>query len=77
MKLVQNCVFLNDSSFLLHSKEEIETIHGMAFPEGHPVSVYVFFLVFPSPLLFSNVFYKAVPTRRVTNPVSLASFYCP
>jgi len=43
-----------------------------SFPEGHPVAVYIFFLVFPSPypslyLTFNNVFQKTVPTQCVTS----------
>jgi len=44
------------------------------FLKGHPVAVYIFFLVFPSLLSFNNVFYQAVPTQYVNNPVTLPSF---
>jgi hypothetical protein len=47
--------------------------------QGHPVSVYVFFLVFSSfvsfPLsFFIDVFHSAVSAKALTNPVSLLSF---
>ena len=46
------------------------------FPLGHPIAAYVFFLFFPSLISFSNMFYNAVPTQDVTNPVILPSVYC-
>ena len=45
------------------------------FPLGHPIVAYVFLLFFPSLISFNTMFYNAVPTQDVTNPVILPSVY--
>jgi len=52
------------------------TVHSiLSFPQVSPVAAYVFFIVFPKILSFSDVSEKANSTQGVTNATRVAFFF--